>query len=57
MIESARSIYTTFLSLDAPSLVNVNQSVVENLEKYLDKPKKNMFDQPQEQVSYNLIFS
>ncbi|XP_066918066.1 regulator of G-protein signaling 14-like isoform X1 [Clytia hemisphaerica] len=50
MVESARSIYTTFLSRDAPSLVNVNQSVVENLEKYLDEPKRSMFDQPQEQV-------
>ena len=47
----ADKIFAKYLARDAPSLVNVNQSAVENLEKKLDKPNKEIFDVPQNQVS------
>ena len=46
----ATKIFAKYLARDAPSLVNVNQSAVENLEKKLDKPDKEIFDIAQDQV-------
>ena len=58
----ALKIFAKYLARDAPSLVNVNQSAVENLEKKLDKPNKEIFDVPQDQVGvkyfmYNFLFN
>lgn len=46
----ATKIFAKYLARDAPSLVNVNQSAVENLEKKLDKPDKEIFNIAQDQV-------
>lgn len=47
----ATKIFAKYLARDAPNLVNVNQSAIENLEKKLDKPDKEIFNIAQDQVN------
>jgi len=50
MKKDAEEIFQTYLASNAPSLVNVDQSGIESVEKKLNSPDRRMFESPQNQV-------